>query len=439
MTRGVWRFLLGAVEVVVTPSPRRRWRLPARLGGRAAAEPAGWGDDPGLPRAGIEAFLNQAAAQGLVLWRVRRGDAGTLRGWVAVDQVGALRAVARRARCRVRFGRRVGWPFLWRRLARRRVLLGGALATAVLVYYLSGAIWFIEIHGLEHLPEPVFRQELARAGLRPGVRKDAVDLRQLAERLPLEVPGVAWVGITSYGVKVVLDVVEKEPPPAVPADRPAHVVARRPGVIVQVMALRGEPVVQPGQVVKAGQILIRGEYRPPEPPASEGDRNRPPPRPGKPVAALGRVLARTWYSEYREVRLEQIQPVRTGRSWVQVVLRIGPWRLPVYWQRGQSGRYEVERRVLLAAPGWRDGPAPVELLRETRHEVVLARHRLTPQQAMRQVERQVVARVAAGLPPGSRVVAVKSQLVQQSAGFVGVRTTVEAIEDIGVQRPFDRP
>lgn len=442
MTRGLWRFLLGTVEVVVTPSPRRRWPLPGLHRGRGGAgQRAGLGDDPGLPRTGVEAFLNLAAAQGLILWRVRRGDDGSLRGTLAVDQVGALRVVARLARCRVRFGRRSGWPFLWRRLQRRRVLLGGALTTALLVYYLSGAIWFIEIHGLEHLPEEVLRQELARAGLRPGVRKGAVDLRHLAERLPLDVPGVAWVGMTSYGIKVVVEVVEKDPPPAVPADRPAHVVARRPGVVVHVMTLRGEPVVQPGQVVKAGQILIRGQYLPPEPPPGQaGDRSpsRPPDQ-GKPVAALGRVLARTWYSEYREVRLQQTQPVRTGGTWAQIVLRIGPWRLPVYWQRGYPGRYEVERRVLLGLPGWRDGPPPVELLKETRHQVVLARHKLTPQQAVRQVERQVLARVTAGLPPGSRVVAVRSQVVQQSAGFVGVRTTVEAIEDIGVQRPFQAP
>ncbi|EKP94970.1 sporulation protein YqfD [Thermaerobacter subterraneus] len=436
MTRGLWQFLLGAVEVTVSPSPRGRRFVP--LSKRRPGDPApAPGDDPGLPRAGPEAFLNLAAARGLVLWRVRRREDGSLRGWVAAGQVGGLRPVARAARCRVRFGRRVGWPFLWRRLQRRRVLLGGALATALLVYYLSGAIWFIEIRGLEHLPEAVLRQELARAGLRPGVRQAAIDLRQLAERLPLEVPGVAWVGITRYGVKVVLDVVEKDPPPAVPADRPAHVVARRPGVVVQIMALRGEPVVQPGQVVKAGQILIRGAYLPPPPAdAARGGRPSPSPSQGKPVAALGRVLARTWYSEYREVPLEQTRPVRTGRASTRIVLRIGSWRLPVYWQRGDPGRYEVERRVLVAIPGWRDGPPPVELLRETRHQVVLARHVLTLQQAVRLVERQVVARVTAGLPPGSRVVAVRSQVVQQGAGFAGVRTTVEVIEDIGVQRPF---
>ncbi|ADU52253.1 sporulation protein YqfD [Thermaerobacter marianensis DSM 12885] len=434
--RGLWRFVLGSVEVVVTPSPRRPAPVPWRNGtGRGGRQP-GAGRDPGRPRTGPEAFLNGAAAAGMILWRVRREPDGGLRAWVALDQLGTLRAVARQARCRVRFGRRVGWPFLWRRLVRRRVLLAGGLVTALLLYYLSGSIWFIEIQGLEHLPEAVLRQELARVGLRPGVRKADIDLRRLAERLPLEVPGVAWVGITHYGVKVVLDVVEKEPPPAVPADRPAHVVARRPGVIVQVLALRGEPVVRPGQVVRAGQILIRGQYLPPAPPPGAGRQGAPPPGRGKAVAALGRVLARTWYSQYREVRLEQTLAVRTGRAWQQVVLRIGPWRVPVYWQRGEPGRYEVERRVLWAVPSWRDGPAPVELVRETRHQVVLTRQTLTLQQAVRQVERQLAAQVAAGLAPGGRVVAVRSQVVQQGAGFVGIRTTVEAIEDIGVQRPF---
>lgn len=434
MSRGLWRLLAGAVEIAVAPSPRRRPVAP-RVGvrrGRGGREPT---VTPPLPETGPEALVNRLAAAGAVLWRVRREPDGGLRAWIALDQIGTLRAVARQTRCRVRFRRRAGWPFLWRRLARRRVLLAGTLATALLVYVLSGRIWFIEIRGLEHLSEAAVRQELARVGLRPGVPKAAVDLRRLAQRLPLEVPGIAWVGITHYGVKVVLDVVEKEPAPAVPAHRPAHVVARRPGVIVQVLALRGEPLVQPGQVVKAGQILIRGEYAPPPPPRDGRSPGTPPPA-GKPVAALGRVWARTWYSQYREVPLERTQPVRTGRAWQQVVLRIGPWRVPVYWQRGQPGRYEVERRPLLALPGWRDGPPPVELVREVRHEVVLARRTVTAEQAVRSVERQAVAQVAAALPPGGRVVAVRSEVVQRGAGFVGVRTTVEAIEDIGVQRPF---
>ena len=435
MSRGWWRLLWGTVEITVEPSPRRP-SVPTPRVVRGAHRGGGpTSDAPHLPATGPEALVNRLAAAGAVLWRIRREPDGGLRAWIALEQVGTLRAVARQTRCRVRFHRRAGWPFLWRRLARRRVLLAGVLATAVMIYVLSGRIWFIEIHGLEHLPEAALRQELARAGLRPGVPKSAVDLRRLAQRLPLEVPEIAWVGITHYGVKVVLDVVEKEPAPAVPAHRPAHVVARRPGVIVQVLTLRGEPLVQPGQVVKAGQILIRGEYAPPSPPQNGRPQGTPPPA-RKPVAALGRVWARTWYTQYREVPLERTQPVRTGRTWEQVVLRIGPWRVPVYWQRGEPGRYEVERRPLLALPGWRDGPPPVELMREIRHQVVLARRTVTAEQAVRSVERQVVAQVAAGLPPGGRVVAVRSEVVQRGAGFVGVRTTVEAIEDIGVQRPF---
>ena len=435
MTRGAWRFLFGYVEIEVTASTRRRppraRPLPARGG---AARPA----RPLAPGPGLEAFLNLAAAAGLTLWRVRRQE-GRLRACLSLGEVGPLRHAARRAGCRVRFRRRHGLPFLWRRLRRRRVLLAGAVACALLVYYLAGCIWFIEIHGLEHLSEANLRRELARAGLRPGVRKSAVDLRLLAQRLPLEVPGVAWVGITSYGVKVVLDVVEKDPAAPAADDRPAHVVARRPGVIVQVLALRGQPVVQPGQVVRAGQILIRGEYRPSSP--APGNREQPGAAAGqgRAVAARGRVLARTWYSEYREVALVDTRVVRTGRSLARVVLRIGPWRLPVYWQRGRMGRYEVERRTLMAVPSWREGPPPVELLRETRYEVVIARRLLDLRQAVQEAERQALDRVKRGLPPGSRVVAVQSQVVQRGASFAGVRTTVEVVEDIGIQRPFRVP
>lgn len=417
MIERFWRYLEGYVAIEVTTGSR--------------------GPGHGTARE-LETFLNLAASAGMTLWRIRRAD-DRLRALIGLGSIPALRRVAREARCRVRFGRRHGLPFAWRRLLRRRVLVAGALLCALIVYYLSGSFWFIDVRGLERLPEDVLRRELARLGLRPGVRKHAVDLRLLAERLPLEVPGIAWVGVTSYGVRVVLDVVEKEPAPSAAKQGPAHVVARRPGVVVEVLALRGTPVVQPGDVVRQGQILIRGEYRAPEPAGKPEGTRTPGSSRRQSVAARGRVLARTWYSEYLEIGLEEALTVRTGRVLRRTYLRIGPWSLPVYWQRGHLSRYEVERQTLLALPGWRDGPPPVELLRETRHEVHIVRRPIDVGRARRRAEQRVLARVMRGLPPGSRVEAVESRIVQRGAGFIGVRTTIQVIEDIGVQRPFRVP
>lgn len=417
MIERLWRYLEGYVAIEVA------------AGGRDAGEGNG---------RSLEAFLNRAAGAGVTLWRVRRED-GRLRALIGLGSIPALRPVARSARCRVRFGRRYGLPFAWRRLRRRRVLVAGALLCGLVVYYLSGSFWFIHVRGLESLSEDVLRRELARLGLRPGVRKHAVDLRLLAERLPLEVPGIAWVGVTSYGVRVVLDVVEKEPAPQAAVQGPAHVVARRPGLVLQVLALRGTPVVREGDVVRRGQILIRGEYGA----AVQPDRRLPGPGGGgdggRGVAAQGRVLARTWYSEYVEIPLEEIVTTRTGRTLRRTYLRIGPWSLPVYWQRGHLFRYEVERRTLLALPRWRDRPPPVELLRETRHEVQVVRRPVDAGRARRRAEQRVLARVMRQLPPGSRVEAVESRIVQRGAGFIGVRATIQVIEDIAVQRPFRLP
>ncbi|MFS8640723.1 MAG: sporulation protein YqfD, partial [Symbiobacteriaceae bacterium] len=152
-----------------------------------------------------------------------------------------------------------------------------------------------------------------------------------------------------------------------------------------------------------------------------------------------RVLARTWYSEYLEIPLEEIVTTRTGRVLRRTYLRIGPWLLPVYWQRGHLSRYEVERRRLLALPGWRDRPPTVELLRETRHEVQVVRRPVDAGQARHRAEQRVIARVMRQLPPGSRVEAVESRIVQRGAGFIGVRATIQVIEDIAVQRPLRLP
>ena len=89
------------------------------------------------------------------------------------------------------------------------------------------------------------------------------------------------------------------------------VVASRDGIIEQIITLAGTPVVQVGELVQAGDVLIRGEERG----AQETVH---------PVAARGTVLARVWDGAAVSVPTTETRTVYTGREQERVSV-LTPW------------------------------------------------------------------------------------------------------------------
>lgn len=87
-------------------------------------------------------------------------------------------------------------------------------------------------------------------------------------------PAIAWVGVEVKGAKATVRVAEKKLP--VPGyTNPAHVVARKAGLIRELLVLEGQPLVREGDTVLPGQVLISGEVVPGDEGESGIARGRP--------------------------------------------------------------------------------------------------------------------------------------------------------------------
>ncbi|MBX6351274.1 MAG: sporulation protein YqfD [Clostridia bacterium] len=343
----------------------------------------------------------------------------------------AIEAEALRLGLSVRVVGRGGLPELARRLARHPSLLAFGLGLALLLWLASSFVWIVAVEGASEVPAPAILAAARDLGLAPGAFRPSLDRDRVARLLPVLIPRLSWATVSLRGTRAVIRVAEEaEPPPELlPASRPADLVARRDGLVTDVLALAGQPAVRPGDIVAKGQVLVRGRveavprgYDPADPRA---------PRMTMDVRARGEVRARVWYHRYVEVpaRARAATPAQ-GRGFTR-------YRLDVF---GRSlilwGRREPPFPFVVSERAWPSPTSPVALVREdVRAEAPPARE-VSPDEALAAARRTAVAEVAGGLGRGARVVRATAELVVRTADVYGVAVLVETEEDIAETREF---
>ncbi|MBE3589599.1 MAG: sporulation protein YqfD [Firmicutes bacterium] len=379
--------------------------------------------------AGVEGFVNAALRRGIELWRVRRAGGAWLM-YVAAAHAAGLQALAGEHGLALAVVRQAGWPFLWKRFLRRRVLVAGVVATAALGYLGASFIWIVDVEGTSQVPSGEILRAAAQLGLYPGAFRPSVDADRVARRLPLLVPQVNWANVRLSGTRATIVVAEERrvPPEMQPSSAPADIVAKKDGVVTSVLALAGQPLVKPGDTVSRGQVLIRAEVEAVPPGLNPDDPAAP--RVRMLVRARGTVRARVWYDRYLEVPAEMLKEAPTGRTYARYRLTVAGASVTLWgWSPVpfRHFRTEVERHAL----SWRGVTLPVEWRVERFVEVQRAAAGLDPGRARELARRQALAQVLAEVPPDARILDESAEIVLSTPTRFGVRVRLETEEDIG--------
>ncbi|MBQ3031375.1 MAG: sporulation protein YqfD, partial [Anaerotignum sp.] len=191
-----------------------------------------------------------------------------------------------------------------RRFRRRQVWSAGLLCFAAGLYLLSSFIWTVEVEGNERLEAETLLSACKEMGLRPGAWKRGIDTEAVTNGLLINFSDISWVSVGIKGTDATIRLAETiEQAAPIDRDSPCDIVAAQDGVIVQITAERGTPKVQPGDVVKKGDILISSELLI----GLEGEEQH-----REYTAAEGAVIARTWKKLTEEMPLQVQETVYSG-------------------------------------------------------------------------------------------------------------------------------
>lgn len=383
-----------------------------------------------------EKFINLSVVQGIQLWDIVPLGKERFMAKVAVSQVKYLRAVARTTKTRFRIKQKVGFPFTLRRFRRHKTFITGGVLFVALLYWLSSMIWFIDYSSPEELQD-LDPQEVLNAayelGLRPGVFKHSLDLKEIEKTLEVRIPRLAWAGIEIRGTRAVIRIVEKKlPRDDLLEHRPGHLVAAKEGVISELLLIDGRPVVQVGDTVTRGQILISGIVTPDYDTEAENSAMGQP----RLVRARGVVRARVWYEGRGEVPLIETGEKYTGREVTTVKLVILDREIILKGPQQPAFTHFHQKETSHKLVPWRNWQVPVELLTTTYLEVEPFRREIGARQAQAIALKKALEEVQRQLPANHRILHQREQVEEGTDGLVRVKVTVETVEEIAQFQPL---
>lgn len=377
-----------------------------------------------------ERVINSALARGMSLKGVIKGGEGLVLQLRAAD-LNRLKGLGEITGHEIEVVEVMGLPHYRRWVSRRFMFLAGLFLFVVLLYLLSSFVWFVEVLGTKTIEPRKLLATAAEHGLYPGAFKGNFSRDEVEKVIMERYPELAYVEIESRGVWVGIKVVEKILPNPVVVG-PCHLVAAKGGIVEEILVLEGQPLVEPGDTVGMGDVLISGVvYLTTEGTEKEDPGERKPLL----VHARGIVKARVCYEGYGEQPFNEEKANMTlVRCRWKMVFPLGEVVIKDQGIKQETGMEKRETRERLwntpwGKIGWLEEKWFVATTKaksyEDREALILAK-----EEAMKDLKRK--------LGKAEKIINTKTVVVSfPSDTVMRVKVVAEVLEDIGREQPIN--
>lgn len=154
---------------------------------------------------------------------------------------------------------KAGIYWLALKLIRRPVLITGVVFLLISALLLPRYVLFVQVEGNQNIPTNQILEAAGVCGIHFGASRREVRSERVKNALLSALPQLQWAGVNTKGCVAVICVRERyEPEQKEENFGVSSIVASRDGVVLDCSASRGSLLCTPGQVVKAGELLISG-------------------------------------------------------------------------------------------------------------------------------------------------------------------------------------
>lgn len=370
-----------------------------------------------------ERFLNAVTAERITLWNISFTPEGRLTFGVSIPDFFRMRPLLRNIGGRTRILSRHGIPFKMSRLARRKTFAFGMIFFVITLFALSTFVWDVKIEGSSSIPEERIRHAAKTEGIFPFQWSFRLqDAASLSQRLAMQLPDAAWIGVDKQGTSIVITVIDSTKPDKKLLESPRDLVAKTDAVITRVIAEDGRPKVERHDRVKKGDVLISGIL-------GDGVEHN------KLVVSKGKVMGLVWHEYQISSPLKTKTKGFTGESKERSYLIIGNRALQISGYR-EPIFANSQTRTSLQRPQIRNKQLPFGTMREVELEVLEVEQKLTPKQAKEAGLRQARAELLSKSGKDATIKAENILHEHTENGKVILSVLFEVEQSIEVERPI---
>lgn len=375
-----------------------------------------------------ERLINLCAQERITFWSVEWKDDHSLTMRIHCRSLKTLQELTLRCGCQMQVVKEQGLPVFLHRFRDRYGFLLGLLLALCAVSVMSRFILTIEVTGNERIPTAVILTQLRQLGVRQGVYGPGVDRTQVAQEVMYHMEELAWVGINLHGTRlevIVREVVQKPEP--IDEAQWYDVQAEADGIITHVEAELGDALVQEGDTVSKGEVLISGTVTMEPPQYSDL------PARYYQTHARGRVWARTWRTLSASIPLVTETKVYTGEEKCRWFISI--WGAQHTLFGGEGGGEQAEKIVSMRRWTLPDGTIfPVYLGEEVFRNYKLEKTEINEKEAQHLLEQRLCRRLEEAVGEEGEI-HEKEWNVQEKNGSLVVTLKAECTEEIGEEQP----
>lgn len=207
----------------------------------------------------IEKLLNTLIRNKINIYDVKRINSTKMEFKVDRKDFKEFKKIYRNSKFEVKVKQHIGLPFLAKRIYKYKGMWICAIISLVILMSTSLFVTDIYIQAPEGIDKASVRKELANAGVKPGVYKKSIDRKEVRDHVMSKFDDIAYVSINVKGTNIFVTVTKKDESLQQKKETNyCNVIANKDGIIEKVIPRSGNQMVNPGDIVRKGDVLVSG-------------------------------------------------------------------------------------------------------------------------------------------------------------------------------------
>ena len=364
----------------------------------------------------IERFINICQNKKILIWNLKRQKGVKLFLNIGIKDFKKLKNIARKTNCKIKISKKKGIPFIVHRYKKRKIFAIFLIIIVFAIYTSSKYVWNIEVQVEDNLQIEQIEEDLANLGLRKGVRKSKIETDKLINELRLKRNDISWIGIDLKGTNVIVKAVKSdEKPDLLDNSDYCNIVASKSGVITKIIAQNGTAVVNVGDEVNEGDILIAGYME-----GKYTDKRY--------VHSLGVVQAKIKYQKSEKFYLNQENLRDTGNEEKKIQIKFNNFQINFYKTLSKFKIYDTiytEKNLKIFSNFY----LPISIVEITNKEQVKETQKYSKEEVIELGKEKLSTEIEEDIANKENILGVTVDTEEQE-DFVEVCVTYEVLENI---------